>query len=31
MAEILGISSNAVMLRCQRAKTTLKEIMEQRS
>jgi RNA polymerase sigma-70 factor (ECF subfamily) len=31
MAEILGISSNAVMLRCQRAKTTLKSIMEQRS
>jgi len=31
MAEILGISPNAVMLRCQRAKTTLKSIMEQRS
>jgi RNA polymerase sigma-70 factor (ECF subfamily) len=31
MAEILGISSNAVMLRCQRAKTTLKSIMERRS
>lgn len=31
MAEILGISSNAVMLRCQRAKTTLKSIMELRS
>lgn len=31
MAEILGISSNAVMLRCQRAKLTLKSIMEQRS
>jgi RNA polymerase sigma-70 factor (ECF subfamily) len=31
MAEILGISQNAVMLRCQRAKTTLKSIMEQRS
>jgi RNA polymerase sigma-70 factor (ECF subfamily) len=31
MAEILGISANAVMLRCQRAKTTLKTIMEQRS
>ena len=31
MAEILGISANAVMLRCQRAKTTLKSIMEQRS
>jgi RNA polymerase sigma-70 factor (ECF subfamily) len=31
MSEILGISSNAVMLRCQRAKTTLKTIMEQRS
>jgi DNA-directed RNA polymerase specialized sigma24 family protein len=31
MAQILGISANAVMLRCQRAKTTLKSIMEQRS
>jgi RNA polymerase sigma-70 factor (ECF subfamily) len=31
MAEILGISPNAVMLRCQRAKTTLKSIMEQHS
>ncbi|TFI59224.1 sigma-70 family RNA polymerase sigma factor [Sphingomonas parva] len=31
MAEILGISTNAVMLRCQRAKTTLKSIMERRS
>jgi len=31
MASILGISANAVMLRCQRAKTTLKSIMEQRS
>ncbi|HEY7810163.1 MAG TPA: sigma-70 family RNA polymerase sigma factor [Allosphingosinicella sp.] len=31
MAEILGITSNAVMLRCQRAKTALKSIMEQRS
>lgn len=31
MAEILGISPNAVMLRCQRAKTTLKSIMERRS
>ena len=31
MAEILGISTNAVMLRCQRAKTTLKTIMERRS
>ena len=30
MAEILGISPNAVMLRCQRAKTTLKALMEQR-
>jgi RNA polymerase sigma-70 factor (ECF subfamily) len=30
MAEILGISSNAVMLRCQRAKTILKSLMEQR-
>jgi RNA polymerase sigma-70 factor (ECF subfamily) len=31
MATILGISANAVMLRCQRAKTTLKSIMEGRS
>jgi RNA polymerase sigma factor (sigma-70 family) len=31
MAEILGISPNAVMLRCQRAKTALKAIMEGRS
>lgn len=31
MADILGISSNAVMLRCQRAKSTLKAIMERRS
>lgn len=30
-ADILGISANAVMLRCQRAKTTLKAILEQRS
>ena len=30
MAEILGISANAVMLRCQRAKSTLKSLMEQR-
>lgn len=31
MAEMLGISANAVMLRCQRAKTTLRSIMERRS
>ena len=31
MAEILGITPNAVMLRCQRAKGTLKSIMERRS
>lgn len=31
MATILGISPNAVMLRCQRAKATLKTIMEGRS
>jgi RNA polymerase sigma-70 factor (ECF subfamily) len=31
MAHILGVSTNAVMLRCQRAKTTLKSIMEGRS
>jgi RNA polymerase sigma factor (sigma-70 family) len=31
MAEILGISTNAVMLRCQRAKMTLKSMMERRS
>jgi RNA polymerase sigma-70 factor (ECF subfamily) len=30
MAEILGISANAVMLRCQRAKTRLRAIMERR-
>jgi RNA polymerase sigma-70 factor (ECF subfamily) len=30
MAEILGISANAVMLRCHRAKSTLKSLMEQR-
>jgi RNA polymerase sigma factor (sigma-70 family) len=30
MAEILGVSANAVMLRCQRAKTALKSIMEGR-
>ena len=29
MSEILGITPNAAMLRCQRAKTTLKSIMEQ--
>lgn len=29
MSEILGITPNAVMLRCQRAKMTLKSIMEQ--
>lgn len=28
MADILGISANAVMLRCQRAKSTLRTIME---
>lgn len=31
MATILGISPNAVMLRCHRAKATLKTIMERRS
>ena len=31
MALILGISTNAVMLRCQRAKATLRAIMEGRS
>lgn len=31
MATILGISANAVMLRCQRAKSTLKAIVERRS
>jgi RNA polymerase sigma-70 factor (ECF subfamily) len=31
MAEILGITPNAVMLRCQRAKTALKSFMERRS
>ena len=31
MATILGITSNAAMLRCQRAKTTLKTIVERRS
>jgi RNA polymerase sigma-70 factor (ECF subfamily) len=31
MSEILGITPNAAMLRCQRAKTTLKSIMEQHS
>jgi RNA polymerase sigma-70 factor (ECF subfamily) len=31
MATILGISSNAAMLRCQRAKATLKTIVERRS
>lgn len=31
MATILGISANAVMLRCQRAKTTLKTTMERRA
>jgi RNA polymerase sigma-70 factor (ECF subfamily) len=31
MSGILGITPNAVMLRCQRAKMTLKSIMEQRS
>lgn len=30
MADILGISPNAVMLRCQRAKTTLRTMMERR-
>ena len=31
MADVLGISANAVTLRCQRAKATLKSLMEQRS
>lgn len=31
VAEILGISSNAAMLRCQRAKTALRSIMERKS
>ena len=31
MAEILGITPNAVMLRCQRAKASLKTIVERRS
>ena len=31
MGQILGISTNAVMLRCQRAKTALKSIMERKS
>lgn len=31
MADVLGISINAAMLRCQRAKTTLKSIMEKKS
>jgi RNA polymerase sigma-70 factor (ECF subfamily) len=31
MATILGVSANAVMLRCQRAKTTLKSLLERRS
>ncbi len=31
MGEVLGISSNAAMLRCQRAKTALKTILERRS
>jgi RNA polymerase sigma factor (sigma-70 family) len=31
MADMLGISANAVMLRCRRAKAALKTIMEQRS
>jgi RNA polymerase sigma-70 factor (ECF subfamily) len=31
MADILGITPNAVMLRCQRAKTSLKAIMERGS
>jgi RNA polymerase sigma-70 factor, ECF subfamily len=31
MATILGITPNAAMLRCQRAKTTLKTIVERRS
>jgi len=31
VADILGISANAVMLRCQRAKSILKNILERRS
>jgi RNA polymerase sigma-70 factor (ECF subfamily) len=31
MAQILGISTNAAMLRCQRAKTALRSIMERKS
>lgn len=31
MADMLGVSANAVMLRCQRAKTTLKSMMEKKS
>ena len=31
MAAILGISANAVMLRCQRAKKSLREILERRA
>jgi RNA polymerase sigma-70 factor (ECF subfamily) len=31
MGQVLGISTNAAMLRCQRAKTALKSIMEKRT
>jgi RNA polymerase sigma-70 factor (ECF subfamily) len=31
MGQVLGITTNAAMLRCQRAKTALKSIMEKRS
>jgi RNA polymerase sigma-70 factor (ECF subfamily) len=31
MGQVLGITSNAAMLRCQRAKATLRSIMEKRS
>lgn len=31
MAQVLGITTNAAMLRCQRAKTALKSIMEKRT
>lgn len=31
MAQVLGISANAAMLRCQRARSALKSIMEKRS
>ena len=31
VGEILGISTNAAMLRCQRAKTALRAIMERKS